>query len=106
MNTSATKSLRELAAAAENGDINAQRCLADVYLEQENEEGNKAAIPWLKKAARQGDPWAQYQLGYSYQAGLGLPKNKKQAQHYYELSASQGYDSAVPPWIFWTQVCR
>lgn len=88
------KSLGKLIKIAESGDVYAQCRLADLYLRRETDEGNKTAIPWLKKAAKQGDRWAQYQLGLACEEGLGVPKNKKRAMHYYKLSASQGYDSA------------
>ncbi len=89
-----SKSLRVLREKAENGDLEAQCRLADLYLEQGTDKGNRAAIPWLRKAARQGDRWAQYELGLTYQQGLGVRRNKRRAAHYYELSAAQGYHSA------------
>ncbi len=94
MSMTTGKPLERLRARAEKGNVDAQCRLADLYLEQETDEGNRAALPWLRKAARQGVPWAQYQLGYAYQEGLGVPRNKQQAVHHYELSAAQGYDSA------------
>jgi len=94
MSINAKRSLERLQARAEDGDLYAQWRLADLYLGKETTKGNRAAIPWLRKAARQGNPWAQYQLGYAYQEGLGVPRNKRLAMHYYQLSAAQGYDSA------------
>jgi TPR repeat protein len=94
MSVKADKLLERLRTRAERGDLDAQCRLADLSLGLDTQEGDRAALPWLRKAARQGEPWAQYQPGLAYQEGLGVPKNKRQAMHYYGLSAAQGYDSA------------
>ncbi|MHC4120817.1 MAG: tetratricopeptide repeat protein, partial [Planctomycetota bacterium] len=83
------KALQELATKAHAGNLDAQCNLADHYLNQETDEGNHLAIPWLRKAAKQGERWAQYQLGYAYQEGLGVPRSKRHAIRFYKLSASQ-----------------
>ena len=51
-------------------------------------------IKWCRKAAEQGNIIAQYNLGYYLEHGIGVPKNRKQAIHWYYQSAQQGYPDA------------
>jgi TPR repeat protein len=53
------------------------------------------AIPLLKKSAELGNAEAQYNLGYSYQAGIAVEKNQKTAIKWYLKSADQGFNDAL-----------
>lgn len=44
----------------------------------------------LKKAAQQGDPDAQYRLGYLYEDGDGVAENSAEAVKWYREAAAQG----------------
>lgn len=48
----------------------------------------------LKNSAEKGDPVAQYQLGFNYQTGIGVPRDLEQARYWYELSAKNGNTAA------------
>jgi uncharacterized protein len=45
------------------------------------------AVKWLRKAADQGNAHAQYNLGYMYQDGQGVPQNYVQAHMWFNLAA-------------------
>ena len=47
-----------------------------------------------RKAAEQGEPEAQYQLGNLYARGLGVARNYTEAAKWYRLAADQGYAPA------------
>ncbi len=51
----------------------------------------KAAIAIWTPLAKQGNLWAQYDLGYIYLNGKGVPENYKAAKKWFTLSAEQGY---------------
>lgn len=55
---------------------------------------SKAAEYWLQKAAGAGDPQAQMELGYFYEAGIGAPRNMELAAHWYRLAAHAGEPEA------------
>jgi TPR repeat protein len=52
------------------------------------------AAYWYEKAAGHGSPEAQNQIGYFYQAGIGVPKDAKRAAHWYQLAAASGFAKA------------
>jgi len=43
----------------------------------------------VKKAAEQGNAWAQFQLGIMYAKGEGTPQDYQQAIHWYQKAAEQ-----------------
>lgn len=45
---------------------------------------------WFLKAAKKGDPFAQYNLGLMNAQGIGTPINKRQAYSWFSLAAAQG----------------
>ena len=65
----------ELEKQAEEGDVESQFCLGNYYFildkEGDNEENNKKAFKWYKKAAENGLSEAQYNLANFYMNGLG-----------------------------------
>lgn len=53
------------------------------------------AVPLLKQSAKLGNAEAQYNLGYCYQAGVGVEQNQQKAIEWYLKSAKQGYNDAL-----------
>ena len=83
------KQLEEKAVA---GDAQAQRELGDWYVLPGNHiEG----VRWYRKAAEQGNAVAQYNLGLSYNSGLGIPQNYVECVRWYRKAAKQGYEKAL-----------
>lgn len=72
---------------AENGDSEAQ-----VFLGNLCKKNNKLeeAASWLKKAAIQENPKAQYAIGEMYEAGEGVPENYSTAIDWYKKAARNG----------------
>ena len=60
----------------------------------ENQEFDKA-IPLLEKAAELGNAESQYNLGYCYQAGIGVEQNTETAIKWYSKSAEQGWNDGL-----------
>ena len=48
------------------------------------------AAVWYRKAAEQGDEYAQYTLGRLYKKGRGVPQDFAEAATWYRKSAEQG----------------
>lgn len=53
------------------------------------------AVAILLPLAQQGDPDAQYALGYALYEGLGVPQDRMQAYFWIQESARQGNASAL-----------
>lgn len=74
----------------QNGDsLNHQ---AKIYLETQQFD---KALPLLKQSAELGNAEAQYNLGYCYQAGVGVEKNQETAIEWYQKSANKGFNDAL-----------
>ncbi len=52
------------------------------------------AFDWFGKAARQGEPAAQCELGQMYAQGMGTKQDFAQAAHWYREAAAQGHAKA------------
>lgn len=50
----------------------------------------RRAVPALRAAIRNGDPWAADTLGHLYAAGLGVRRSAKTAVHWYRWAAQRG----------------
>ena len=48
------------------------------------------ALNWFKKAALQGHPLAQYNVGYMYEKGEGTPQDYVEAAKHYRQAAERG----------------
>lgn len=55
----------------------------------------KKAVPILKQAAELGNAESQYNLGYCYQAGIGVEQNSEKATEWYSKSAEQGWNDGL-----------
>eukprot|EP01032_Pedospumella_encystans_P020350 gene20350-23115_t len=54
----------------------------------------RRALPWLLQEASNGNPYAQYNLGFCYTDGRGVPHDPVKAAQLYELAAAQGHEGA------------
>jgi uncharacterized protein len=71
--------------------INQEIKLADDYfVGRDVTQDLKMSAYWYQKAAEAGDPTAQLQTGYFYEAGIGVSKDLARAAHWYQLAASSG----------------
>ena len=52
-------------------------------------------MKWYRKAADQGDSTAQYNLGFMYASGHGMPQDYVTAHMWFDLSAARGDDDAA-----------
>jgi TPR repeat protein len=52
------------------------------------------AATWYRRAADQGEPWAQTNLGVKYARGQGVPQDYVTAYMWFYLSAAQGDQDA------------
>lgn len=83
--------LKQIRAAAEQGDPEAQYNLGVMYAKGKGVPKNhKTAVAWYRKAAEQGDPAAQFNLGVMYERGLGVSEDAKTAVEWYRQAAQQG----------------
>ena len=81
--------------AAEQGDVDAQLALGDMYSDGRGVEKDfKGAAKWYRKAAEQGDVGSQSELGGMYSKGEGVEQDFKEAAKWYRKAAEQGYASA------------
>lgn len=77
--------------SAEQGYLDAQAELADVYYE----EGNYSeAVKWATNPAEQGYAQAQYILGAGYFLGQGVKQDYSKAVSLFSKSAEQGHAAA------------
>ena len=52
------------------------------------------AAKWLREAAEQNDPAAQFNLGMLYETGQGVSQNYAEAVKWYREAAERGYPAA------------
>ena len=97
MTASVPKTARDrLSAFATRHDAKAELLVGLAYLNGSNvAKDETAAAIWLKRAADQGQPVAQYMLGKLNQYGLGVPKDAAQALRWYDAAAVQGNRKAM-----------
>lgn len=58
-------------------------------LEAQKQRNDQDAFIYFEAAAKLGDSFAQYELGYSYSFGVGVDQDYEKSYHYYALSAKQ-----------------
>jgi TIR domain/Sel1 repeat len=56
----------------------------------ENQKDYGQAMQWYQKAAAQGDPNAEYDVGILYDKGLGVPQDRGQAMQWFQKAAARG----------------
>jgi len=81
----------DLVKRAEAGDPVAQVWLGDRYNEGKSApKSEELATKWWKKAADQGNPDGQFNMGWKYWDGRGgMPRDRSEAVKYWKLSAEQ-----------------
>lgn len=84
----------KLLGLAEAGDPEACCSLADKLM-NEGSAGYHAAVPFLWKAARASESWAEYHLGRIYDEGIGRRRNVGKAIYWYTRAALGGFPSAM-----------
>jgi TPR repeat protein len=52
-------------------------------------------MKWYRKAAEKGFMDAEYKIGYFYQMGYGVTKDRTQALNWYHKAAEAGSDEAL-----------
>lgn len=78
--------------SANNGNVNAQQMLGDLYqFGQHVDTSYERAYFYYKQAAEQGNKIAQNNLGVFYENGLGVEKSPEKAFQYYLKAAEQKY---------------
>eukprot|EP00490_Sorites_sp_Unknown_P025427 CAMPEP_0114657064 /NCGR_PEP_ID=MMETSP0191-20121206/13291_1 /TAXON_ID=126664 /ORGANISM="Sorites sp." /LENGTH=164 /DNA_ID=CAMNT_0001875547 /DNA_START=396 /DNA_END=887 /DNA_ORIENTATION=- len=88
----ATKARKLFTFAAQRNYGPAQNNLA--YLEKS--EGNwKMALAWYKKAARNNNYQALYELGQMHRLGIHVKKDLKLAKMYYRQAVDHGHDKSI-----------
>ncbi|MBI5686400.1 MAG: sel1 repeat family protein [Verrucomicrobia bacterium] len=86
----------DLRAKAEDGDAHAQNELGRAFflglfgLAKDEAESAR----WFRMAAEQGDAAAQYNLGWRYADGRGVPTDKTEAVKWYRKAAEQNHPDA------------
>ena len=82
----------ELLKKGESGDVKAQLALWHCYVSGNHgvDKDEKEALKWITKAADQGDPFGQYNLGWHYAMGTGVAKDEKQAVVLFSKAAEHG----------------
>jgi len=73
--------------AAQDNDPAAQESMGFYY---EASEDYAKAVPWYHKAAKQGNVDAQYNLGWLYSKGEGVPLDYAEAVIWYRMAAENG----------------
>jgi TPR repeat protein len=87
----AAETIDRYAQAADEGDVEAEFKLGDLYESGYGVPKNPAtAIAWYTKAANQGMSLAQDRLGHIYDDGIGVPRNSTEAINWYRKAAEKG----------------
>jgi len=87
--------MHEYLKAAEQGDIQAQLRLADIYAKGQGVPMSYVeAAKWYRRAAEQGNAKAQYALGLMHSMGLGFDRDYRQAEKWFRKAAEQGHAGA------------
>jgi hypothetical protein len=53
------------------------------------------AMRYFRQAADQGDPQAEFNVGFMFANGRGVPRDDAQAVTWYRKAAAQGYADAL-----------
>jgi hypothetical protein len=70
------------------------RLAADYLVGRNGPKDPAQAAYWYRKAADQGDPGAQNQLGYFYTWGIGVERNQQEAFRWYARASGSGLQAA------------
>lgn len=83
--------MEDLIFKAEQGDADAQFALGERYFygNRDVSQDDEQAVYWYRKAAEQGDAYAQCDLGLCYADGVGVLQDKQEAVYWYRRAAEQ-----------------
>jgi TPR repeat protein len=91
-----TTALAECLPLAEEGNVEAQFCVARLYANGFGVDMNdEMALKWYGLAAAAGHAESQYNLGVMHANGWGVQMNDVPAVGYYKLAAEQGFPPAL-----------
>jgi TPR repeat protein len=86
--------LPRLRTVAENGNVDAQLILAEMYKTGKGVTQDHAeSVRWLRLAAKGGSATAQYRIGNMYYNGQGVVQDLGESARWYRLAASGGEES-------------
>ena len=88
-----TVTLKEVKAAAEGGDKDAQ-CELDIFCTPMAKTSPKTTAKRFRKAAEQGHSKSQCSLGVMYQYGRGVSQSDIEAYARFSVSTTNGYEDA------------
>jgi len=89
------ENLKTLIGAANDGDLQAQWALAEVYHKGKDEIRDlEKAAEYYEMAAQQGFNPAAFELGQLYLSGTGVPKDEKTAMVWFIQAADKGNEKA------------
>lgn len=82
--------------AGELGSLDGQRDLGTLYATGDwtGPRDLDRAAEWYRRAAERGHSDAQYNLGFMYLLGEGVPKDHEEGLRWLRLAADQGYESS------------
>lgn len=92
-----------LLAAAEGGDVNAQKYVSNGYKTGSYgfRKNPSQAFYWMNEAAQQGDAEALYEVAKFYQKGLGVKDDFNESLQYMKKAADKGLTEAQSEYGFW-----
>ena len=83
--------IHELTEKAENGNVEAQFSLGEIYFSGRGvEQDYKEAVKWFRNATEQGNVTAQLALGSMYLEGIGVEQDSKEAVKWIRMAVEQG----------------
>lgn len=91
--------------SAEQGEVGAQLALAHCCMSRKysnlmrengmkGKKGEEEALFWYRKAADQGNAWAQTRVGEFYEGGRGVKRDPAEGIRWFRKAADSGYDEA------------
>ena len=92
-----------LLAAAERGDINAQKYVSNGYKTGAYgfRKNPSQAFYWMDEAAQQGDAEALYEVAKFYKDGFGIKEDFNESMQYMKKAADKGLTEAEAEYGFW-----
>lgn len=102
-----TETLRLIVPAAESGNADAQNLLCHMYRYGQGVAANiTTAVSWCQKAADAGHKIGQFNMGVSYESGIGADMDHAKAFGYYCRSALNDYTPAKPKVLEVFSLCQ
>ncbi len=75
--------------AAAQGHVGARRRLEALEGKPAQASSSSVALKWYQDKADEGDPDAQFNLGFMYETGFSIPRDDGRAAQWYELAAAK-----------------